>query len=117
MFIFCRFLFFPFVPVVLCAWVSSPGRASDQTRENDKPPSQAEDKDKIAKEPDAAAIARLVKQLGSSDFRERETATKALAAIGLPALEALRNASKDIDVEVAQRATRLVTSIENGFDQ
>src|SRR5438445_13579409 len=100
MFRFFRFLFLLFVPLLLCACSGSPQLPADQNTEDEKPPSRREDKDKRAKEFDAAAIANLVKQLGSSDFRERESATKALAAIGLPALEALRKAAKDDDAGV-----------------
>src|SRR5437870_5487954 len=44
--------------------------------------------------PDAASIAKLVEQLGSGDFEEREKATKDLDAIGEPALDALRKAAE-----------------------
>jgi hypothetical protein len=71
----------------------------------------------MAEPPDAAAVAKLVKQLGSDDFQDREAATKALADIGLPALDALRKAAKDEDAEIAHRAGRLVESIENSFGQ
>jgi hypothetical protein len=67
--------------------------------------------------PDRAAIAKLVKQLGSSDFKERETASKGLEKVGFPALDALRNAAASTDAEVARRAAHLVEIIENGFDQ
>ena len=39
----------------------------------------------VADDPDDKEIARLVKQLGSSDFRMREAARKELEAIGEPA--------------------------------
>jgi hypothetical protein len=45
---------------------------------------------------DAARIARLVRQLGSDDFDEREAATKELEAIGEPALAPLRKAAADL---------------------
>src|SRR5205807_7141528 len=70
-----------------------------------------------AKASDEAAIAKLVNQLGSSAFRDRQAAAKALEAIGLPALPALRKAAEGADAEVARRATRLVEAIEKGFDQ
>src|SRR5437660_3856124 len=108
MFMFFRCLFLLLPPVLLCACSGSPQLPSDRNREDDKLPSQGEAKDKRAKEPDAATIAKLVKQLGSSDFQKREAATKALTAIGFPALQALRIAAKDGDAEVARRATRLV---------
>ncbi len=112
-----RFLFLPFVLVLLCACGGSPQPSSEQGSEDERAGSQDDDKDKMAKMRDVAAIAKLVRQLGSSDSREREEATKAMAAIGLPALEALRKAAKDDDAEVAQRASRLIDDIENGLDQ
>jgi hypothetical protein len=42
-------------------------------------------------------IARLVAQLGSARFADRETATKALDAVGEPALESLRAAARSSD--------------------
>ena len=39
--------------------------------------------------PDAAQIERLIQQLGSPKFTEREAATKALEGIGEPAIDAL----------------------------
>src|SRR5437588_3950655 len=47
----------------------------------------------VADDPDDKEIARLVKQLGSSDFRAREAARKQLEAHGEPARDALRNAA------------------------
>jgi hypothetical protein len=46
----------------------------------------------VADDPDDAEIVRLVKQLGSSDFRMRDAATKRLKEIGEPALDALGKA-------------------------
>jgi hypothetical protein len=71
----------------------------------------------VARQPDAAAIVKLVQRLGDPKFAEREKATKALKAIGFPALGALRKAAKGKDAEVAQRASRLIKVLENGLDQ
>jgi len=101
---FLRLLSLALVPALLCAWGDSP-----------KPPT-AQGGEKAVKQPDAAAIARLVEKLGSKDFTERQEATKALEAIGFPALDALRKAAKGNNAEVVQRAARLVAVIENGFD-
>jgi hypothetical protein len=60
---------------------------------------------------DAARIKRLVEQLGSPEFQEREKAVKELAAIGEPALEALRKAAESNDAEVKTRAAGLVQKI------
>jgi hypothetical protein len=67
--------------------------------------------------PDAAKIARLIGQLGSGAFAEREAASRALEAIGLPARDALRKAvAESKDPEVLHRARRLVELIENRLD-
>jgi hypothetical protein len=64
-----------------------------------------------------ADIDRLIKQLGSADFDEREAAHKKLDSIGLPALEALRAAvTKAKDKETQRRAANLVEAIENRLD-
>jgi uncharacterized protein (TIGR03067 family) len=59
------------------------------------------------------AIDRLIEQLGSRRFREREAASKALAEVGEPALDALRTAAKDdADPEVRRRAAQLVNRLD-----
>jgi hypothetical protein len=60
----------------------------------------------------ADKIAKLVEQLGSDAFAERNAASKALDEIGAPALEALRGAMKSTDAEVRRRSTALVATIE-----
>src|SRR5256885_564688 len=63
--------------------------------------------------PDKARLARLIEQLGSDSFAEREEAEKGLQKLGLPALGALRTALvKNTDPEVRRRALRLVQMIE-----
>jgi hypothetical protein len=64
-----------------------------------------------AEKPDADKIAKLIKQLGSDDFDDREKASAALDAIGAPALDALRDAAKSSDEEVRKRAEILVAKI------
>jgi len=62
---------------------------------------------------DASAVDKLIGQLGSADFEERDQATGALEAIGEPALDALRKAaSSHADAEVRMRAGMLVRTIE-----
>jgi hypothetical protein len=56
--------------------------------------------------PNDKKIERLVKQLGSDKFKEREAATKRLVAIGEPALGALRKALTSDDREVRNRARK-----------
>jgi hypothetical protein len=64
-----------------------------------------------AKDPAPATteVPRLIQQLGSKRFKEREAATKALDNVGEQALEPLRKAAKDdADAEVRRRAGALV---------
>lgn len=62
--------------------------------------------------PTKERIDRLIEQLGSNNFAEREKASKELEATGLPALEALRQAAKSDDAEVRKRAETLLPKIE-----
>jgi WD40 repeat protein len=63
-------------------------------------------------EPDAAAIDKLIDQLGSDDADQRRDAAKRIQAIGDAALEALRKAAKShTDVDVRLRAGLLVSEI------
>ncbi|MGL4549646.1 MAG: hypothetical protein ACRC33_00550, partial [Gemmataceae bacterium] len=61
---------------------------------------------------DPGRIDKLIEDLGSDAFKDREDATKALEAAGEPALEKLRKAAKSDDAEVRKRATGLVAKIE-----
>lgn len=67
----------------------------------------------IADAPVAApeGIARLIRQLGSARFSEREAASRALDAIGEPALEPLEAAVTAGDPETRRRAAELVDRI------
>ena len=60
----------------------------------------------------ASGSAELIVKLGSRDYRERESATKALDALGSLALQDLRKAAHDKDPEVRRRAETLVETIE-----
>ena len=63
------------------------------------------------------SIARLVDQLGSRTFLERDEATKALQKIGTKALPPLREAAKKgKDLEIRRRASLLVDQIENSLE-
>jgi hypothetical protein len=57
-------------------------------------------------------VVRLIDQLGSYDFAEREAATRTLANVGAPALAGLRQAADSQDPEVRRRAIDLVRHIE-----
>src|SRR5437764_12845570 len=65
----------------------------------------------VADDPDDKEIARLVKQLGSSDFRMRDAATKRLTEIGEPALAPVRNVTTPL--ESRRRAEQVVAVIED----
>jgi hypothetical protein len=58
--------------------------------------------------PTPAEIGRLIRQLGSESFQEREAASRALELIGEPALGALAKAADNADAEIRGRAARLV---------
>lgn len=61
----------------------------------------------------AAKKQRLsVAQLGSHHYEQREAADRALRAAGVPALKALRQATRSPDAEIRRRAARLVRRIE-----
>jgi hypothetical protein len=60
----------------------------------------------------AAEVTRLIEQLGSEKFAEREGASKRLEAVGERALAALRAALTSDDLEVRRRASRLVAALE-----
>src|SRR6266481_6080391 len=65
----------------------------------------------VADDPDDKEIARLIKQLGSSDFRIRDEATKRLTEIGEPALDALGKARDTL--ETRRRADAISAVIED----
>jgi WD40 repeat protein len=59
-----------------------------------------------------AEIARLIRQLGSDEFEEREKAARRLEEIGAPAWKALRRAAeRDRDAEVRSRAAGIVQAL------
>jgi RNA polymerase sigma factor (sigma-70 family) len=64
-----------------------------------------------ARESQAQRIERLVKQLGSDRFDEREAASRGLEEIGVPALPALGRAALSADAETRRRAEELVEKI------
>jgi hypothetical protein len=74
----------------------------------DEPPQQPRNDSRVQPS-DRASIERLIHQLGSSKFAEREEATKQLKRLGKPAEVLLREAArKDPDLEVRRRAAQLV---------
>ena len=64
------------------------------------------------KKPAAVDAERLVQQLGASKHAEREAASKALEALGVAALPALREAAKSSDAEIRRRAGVLIIKAE-----
>ncbi len=77
---------FLFLPLVCVGTVELPGRTQPEVK-------------------------RLIRQLGSESFPEREAASRALEAIGEPAQQALRTAINDSDPEVRRRAAELVEAL------
>jgi hypothetical protein len=66
----------------------------------------------------AKAVAALIEQLGSTDFVQRQAATRRLEQIGRPALAALREAAeKHADLEVRRRVKALLEKLENSLEQ
>jgi hypothetical protein len=61
---------------------------------------------------DPLEVAIHIARLGSKNYAEREAATRALDAIGEPALAALRKAAAAGDLEARRRAGQLVRAIE-----
>ncbi len=70
----------------------------------------------VVAESDAERVDKLIEQLGSSSYHEREAASKALEAVGAPALESLRKAADSDDIEVRRRAAELVKRIEKNAE-
>lgn len=65
-----------------------------------------------AKQDSTVEVDRLIRQLGSDDFNEREGASKTLEAIGEPAMDALcKAATTSRDVEIRERAEKIVKSL------
>jgi len=63
--------------------------------------------------PDAIEIDRLIQQMGSDEFAQRESAARALDTIGEPALGALKKAAATAeDMEIRRRSEDLVKVIE-----
>ena len=64
--------------------------------------------------PAPAAIARLIGQFRSDDWRVRELATRTLVLAGEAARDALRRAAKSPDAEVRWRARYVLSRLERG---
>jgi hypothetical protein len=56
--------------------------------------------------------AELVQKLGDEDFRAREEAEKKLIQMGAPAVAELKKVSESEDVEIRERAKRIIAEIE-----
>ncbi len=61
---------------------------------------------------DLVNLERLIRQMGNSRFEERERAAEKLKTFGILALAALREASKDSDLEIARRANVCIRHIQ-----
>ena len=86
---------FPLSLLAMCALV----------RADDAPTGKPADK------ADAAAIKRLVEELGADEFAAREAATEQLTQIGLPAFKAVEEAIQHPDREVRYRAERVLAAL------
>jgi hypothetical protein len=69
-----------------------------------------------AAKPDPAVVTRLITQLGSDRFEERQAASASLDALGPAALDALRAAQARGDLETRCRAANLVERIEKRLE-
>ena len=72
--------------------------------------------DNLGSQTDAEKVTGLIVQLGSSQFEEREAATRALHAWSPVALEPLRQACHNSDPEICRRARQLVQTIERQME-
>jgi hypothetical protein len=66
----------------------------------------------VPSSPDPVALLRLVGQLGSDSYAEREAASRGLDAAGELALPAVRQALRSSDPEIRRRARDLAEDIE-----
>jgi HEAT repeat protein len=120
-------LFALFLPcVLLSSWLFSSSAAPPATDQTDDPDEQFLREAKLATD-NASLIAflikrsdhdddllhldRLIRQLGDPTPAKREEASQKLAAIGLAALPALRDALKNPDKEIARRAGTAIQEI------
>jgi HEAT repeat protein len=71
----------------------------------------------VKSDADPKKVNELVRLLGSADYERRDHASRDLVAIGRPALERLRLARKDSDLEVSRRAQACIDAIETGLDK
>jgi HEAT repeat protein len=71
----------------------------------------------IPKTPEAPAdeVAKLIQQLGDNDYNRREEASKRLAAMGRPAMAALRASLQSEDAEVRLRSRQIIDRIQTSL--
>jgi hypothetical protein len=67
---------------------------------------------RAADKADSETIDKLVKQLGSGRFSQREQAQKKLEEIGQPAVEALKKAVDTGDMETKRRANEIIAKLD-----
>jgi hypothetical protein len=79
-------------------------------------PSCAEEAKPAPVKPDAAAVAKLVAQLGSDRYEDREAASQALDALGPLALDALHKALAGSNPETRKRAADLMKRIDKRLE-
>ena len=89
--------------VPLCLGLLSPALAQEKSTAPAAPAKPAAN---------GPAAEKLVEQLGDRDFQIRETAAKALEALGPAALPALKKAQSHADPEVRRRVNAMIPGIE-----
>src|SRR5262249_7598908 len=62
-----------------------------------------------------AVLNRLIREMGSKAYAQRQRASKKLVAAGPKALSFLRRALKDPDNEIARRAQQCITAIKREY--
>src|SRR5262249_27594710 len=60
-------------------------------------------------------LGQLIRQLGSDAFEEREQAVRRLVGVGAAGLPRLRQALKDTDPEIRERAQDCIVQVERGL--
>ncbi|HEY7423642.1 MAG TPA: hypothetical protein VH682_05300, partial [Gemmataceae bacterium] len=108
------------VPLAFLPSLATPGETTRQGigpipkgyEEKYRPPNISLPAPEPVSEADAREIDRLIRQLSSSSFAEREAATRGLEKTGNAAVKALRTAtSKGADLELRRRAEQLIDVI------
>src|SRR5262249_39574740 len=71
-------------------------------------------RDRTLSDKDRENLLQLIRQLGHKNFRMRQKASRSLIAAGTQAVPLLKEALKDEDLEVHDRAAKCIEKIEKG---